>query len=276
MDGTGQYAGANTSAAWSGSIWADCPAEALRDGQVPGYLWEKNFNTIPGGAIPTTEGAFGDGALFSSTGGTLVKDTTEVGGGWAVGSDGADEGVGWRAGGAPVRLGLSNGDFWFEARVLTSTVGDTLHDLFVGLMEDTALTAVVPITAADALADKNLVGFFRGAAAGGGAKLDAVYKTDGNAQGTIAAAGTLAAGTYTNLGMKFAPKRNYGKGAGSFTWFQDGAAVASYVVTSTAGNPFPNDINLGFVFAVLNSGASAQGTSTLKKVRIAQLLNALP
>ena len=48
--------------------------------------------------------------------------------------------------------------------------------------------------------------------------------------------------------------------------------VASYLVTSTAGNPFPNDIALGFAFAVLNATGTTPGTSTIKYVRMAQLL----
>ena len=276
MDGTGQFAGANTQAGYSGSIWGDCPLEAIRDGQVPGAFFEHRFNYLPGGTIPTTEGAFGLFPVFSSTGGTLTEDTTEVGGGWAFGSDGDNEGAGVRQGNGPFKLALTTGDFWFEARVLTSTIADTKHNLFVGLLENTALTATVPITATGALADKNFVGFHRTETAAKGALMSAVYKTDGNTQGTIADVCTLVAGTYTNLGMKFVPKRNYGKAVGSIYWYQDGAQVASYQLTSTAGNPFPNDIGLGFVFMVLNATGTTPGTSSIKHIRIAQLLDALP
>lgn len=281
MDGTGLFAGANTQAVYSGSIWGDCPVEAIRDGQVPGFLWEKRFTSIPGGAIPTTEGAFGDLALFSSTGGTAAADTTEVGGGLAIGSDGDNEGVGLRTVIVPCKINLSNGDFWFEARILTSTIADTKHNIFLGLMEAAALTATVPIQADGTLADQNLVGFQRpetakAGAGTGGATLNAMYKANGVAAVAQNDVGTLVAATYTNLGMKFVPKRNFGKGAGTFYWYQDGAEVAHKAMPSALGTDFPNDVFMGFVFAVLNATATAPGTSSIKYVRMAQLLNALP
>jgi len=276
MEGVGQFAGTNSQAGYSGSIWFDCPVESIRDGQVPGFLYEKRFTAIPGGAIPTTEGAFGELALFSSTGGTATGDTTEVGGGLAVGSDGDNEGVGLRTVICPVKLILTGGDFWFEARVLSSTIADAKHNIFLGLFENVALDATHPIGATGALSDNNFVGFHRTETANKGALMSAVYKTDGNTQGTVADVVTLAAATYTNLGMKFIPRRNLGKGAGYFLWFQDGVQVASYLVTSTAGNPFPNDVFLGFCFAVLNATGTTPGTSTIKHVRMAQLLNGLP
>lgn len=283
MDGTAQFGGANASAAFSGTIWGDCPVEALRDGQTPGFFWEKRFNTLPGGsaAIPTTEAAFGDIALFSSTGGTCVMDTTEVGGGWAMGSDGDNEGAGIRSGGSPAKIILTGGDFWMEWRMLTSTIADAKHNIWSGLMADTAITATVPITATGTLADTGLVGFQRpetakAGAGTGGATLNAMYKASGVAAVTVQAdAGTLAAATYTNLGLRFVPKRQLGKGAGYLYWYQDGAVVASKLIPSAAGTDFPNNVQLGFVFSVLNATGSTPGTSTVKHVRMAQLLSPL-
>lgn len=281
MDSTVQPAGANSSAAWSGSIWQDCPVQAIRDGQTPGALWEKTFNTEPI-TPPTTEGNWGDMAFFSDTGGTATADTTEVGGGVAIGSDGDNEGASMRTVIVPFKLILTGGDFWAEWRMLTSTITDTKHNIFCGLMENTALSAIVPITAAGALADKNLVGFqrpetARTVAGTGGAIMNAVYKCDGVTAVTVQSdAATLVAATYTNLGLKFVPKRNVGPGLGYLYWYQDGVKVAQKQVPSAAGTDFPNDINLGFVFAVLNATAATPGTSTIKKVRMAQLLKAYP
>jgi len=276
MDGTAQFGGTNTSAAFSGSIWADCPVEALRDGQTPGFFWEKRFTTIPI-TPPTTEGNWGEMAAFSDTGGTMTADTTEVGGGVAIGSDGDNEGASMRTVVVPAKIILTGGDFWFEARVLTSTIADTKHNIFLGLFENVAFTATVPIQASGAMADKNFIGFQRTETALKGALMNATYKADGQTQVSAGAdVVTLVAATYTNLGMKFVPKRNIGKGAGYIYWYQDGVIVASYLVTSTAGNPFPNDINLGFAFAVLNATGTTPGTSTIKHVRMAQLLVAYP
>ncbi len=282
MDGVGQYTGSNTRDGWSGTIWGDCPVEALKAGLEPGFFYEKHFNALPGGAIPTTEGAFGDGAAFSDTGGTIVQDTTEVGGGWTFASDGDNEGASWRMGQAPMKIILTGGDAWIEWRMLTSTITDAKHNIFAGLMESTALTAIKPITAAGALADVNLIGFHRPESARtvagtGGAIMNAVYKADGVTAVTVQTdAATLVAATYTNLGMRFVPKRLMGKGAGYLYFYQDGAVVGSKLWVTAAGTDVPNDINLGFVFAVLNATASTPGSSTIKRLRMAQLARALP
>lgn len=277
MDGTALFAGANTTAVYSGSIWDDCPVEALRDGQVPGFIWEKNFTNAPI-TPPTTEGNWMDLAAFSDTGGTMTGDTTEVGGGIAFGSDGDNEGASFRTMVCPAKIIRTGGDFWCEWRMLTSTITDTKHNIFSGLMTNNALTAISPITALGALADVGLVGFKRpedakGAAGTGGATLNAVYKASGVTAVVVQAdAGTLVAATYTNLGLKFVPARNIGKGAGYLYWYQDGVVVASKLIPTAAGTDFPNNVNLGFVFAVLNATASTPGTSTIKKVRMAQLI----
>lgn len=279
MDAVGNFGGSNTSMAYSGSIWGDCPIEELRDKQATGpvgFLWEKKFDSWPI-TLPTTEGNWGDLTAFSSTGGTAVVDTTEIGGGVKIGSDDDNEGVSMRTVSNPVKIILTGGDFWFEARIASSVITDTTTDIFLGLFENTAFSATVPIQASGAMADKNFVGFQRLETAAKGATMDATYKTDGNTQGVAGAAVvSLVAATYTNLGMKFVPKRNIGKGAGYFYWYQDGVIVASYLVTTTAGNPFPNDIQLGFAFAILNAAGTSPGTATIKHVRMAQLAIAMP
>lgn len=283
MDGVGNFGGTNASAAYSGSIWGDCPVEELvskKSTGPQGFLWEKNFTTIPI-TPPTTEGNWGDMAMFSDTGGTAAADTTEVGGGVAIGSDGDNEGCSMRTVIVPAKIILTGGDFWFEARILTSTITDAKHNIFLGLMENTPLTAVIPITAAGALADKNLVGFqrpetARTVAGTGGAIMNAVYKVDGVTAVTVQSdAVALVAATYTNLGLRFVPKRNIGRGVGYLYWYQDGVVVASKAIPTAAGTDFPNDINLGFVFAVVNATGTTPGTSTIKNVRMAQLLTPL-
>lgn len=275
MDGVAQFGGTDTTRKYSGTIWADCPIEAIRAGLVEGFVWEKEFLTIPL-VTPTTEAQYDDDLVaFSSTGGTMAMDTGEVGGGWKGGSDGDDEGASIRQNGQPAKINLSNGDLWFEAIVKTSTIADTKHGFFVGLIESVTLSATVPIAADGTLADKNLVGFHR--LEGDGDKVDCVYKADGVSAVTVQAdAGTLVADTYTKLGMKFVPKRNIGNGIGYLTFYQDGVAIGSKQIPSAAGTDFPNDVFLGFVFAVLNATATTPGTSTIKKVRMAQLLGARP
>lgn len=273
---SGQYEGANTASVYSGSIWGDCPVESLRNKSPngpAGFLWEMNFDS---GAllVEGAEAASGLGLqVFASTGAAAVSvaDTTEVGGGQRFGSDGDNEGAGIRTYATPCKINLNNGDLWFEARVLTSTISDTKHGFFLGLIEAIALSATIPLTAAGALADYNLVGFHR--LEGDGDYVDAVYKADTVTAVTQQAdAGPLVAATYTNLGLKFVSKRNMKKGAGYLYWYQDGAVVASKLIPSTSGDDFPNDVFLGFCFAVLNATGSTPGYSSIKHARLAQLI----
>lgn len=279
MDGIAKFAGANSGMGYSGSIWADCPEEELRAGLATGplgFLYERRFQSIPI-TFPTTEANYMDGAAFGSTGATGTASTKEIGGGLTIGSDDDNEGASLRTVSAPAKIILTGGDFWFEARILSSVITDTTTDIFLGLFENVAFTSTVPIQASGAMADKNFVGFQRTETTAKGGFMDCTYKTDGNAQVSAQANGvTLVADTYTNLGMKFIPKRNVGKGAGYFLWYQDGVQIASYLVTTTAGNPFPNDINLGFAFAILNAAGTSPGTATIKHVKMAQLLIAMP
>lgn len=272
MDGTATWTGTNTSANYSPSIWNDCPVESLRDGQATGpggFIWEHRFVNIPV-TLPTTEGNWGELTAFSSTGGTAVPDDGEIGGGVALASDDDNEGVGMRSGGTPAKIILTGGDFWFEARVKSSTIADTKLGFFLGLTANVALTATSPIAANGTLADINLVGFHR--LEGDGDKVDAVYKASGVTQVTVQAdAGTLVAATYTNLGMKFVAARNIGRGVGYLYWFQDGVEIAAKLIPSAAGTDFPNNVNLGFVFAMLNA-AAAPGTASIKHVRMAQVI----
>ena len=137
MDGVGQYTGSNSAAVFSGSIWGDCPVEALKAGIVSGLIWEKRFTRIPI-TPPTTEGTWGDMAAFTDTGGTIAASTKEVGGGVTIASDGDNEGASMRTVVAPAKIILTGGDFWFEARMLSSTIGDTTTNIFLGLFANTA------------------------------------------------------------------------------------------------------------------------------------------
>lgn len=274
MDGVALFEGADTSRDISGSIWDDCPMELLRDGRG-GVFFRDDFMTLPGGAIPTTEGALGQYAAFSSTGGTITNDVTELGGAWKFLSDDDNEGASIRSGVTPFKLIRTGKGFWFEARIKSSTIADTTTNIFLGLMEDTALTAIVPITALGAMADKNMVIFRRTEVAAHGAKMDTAYKVDGVAAVTVQAdAVTLVANTYTKLGMKYIPDRDFGPGGrGTLYFYQDGTRLSSYkLIPTAAGTDFPNDINLGLVFAILNAAGTSPGNASIDWWQAAQLI----
>ncbi len=277
----------DTSDKGSDSLWADCPLAQLRNGDVPGTLFEDDFasfNITPA----TTEGNWAAGrgyAQFSDTGGTITAGTG-TGGEAIFASDGDNEGASIRTLATPFKISRSNLGFWFECRIKSSVITDTRHNIFVGLMTNNALTAISPITATGTLADVGLVGFHRpesalGAAGTGGATINFEYKASGIAavsqQKDI---GTLVADTYIKLGLRFVPTvdpYNYGAvgdGYGKYLLYAYVNGVAQTTpkqIPSAAGTDFPNNVALGLVFAVLNATASSPGNSTIDWWRAAQL-----
>ncbi len=266
---TTQYKGsqglglADTSRGPSQSIWSDCPVLEIVNGVTDGIHLFDDFISGPRVAAGA-EAATGLYRGFASTGG-LVADGGEFGGTLDLSSDGDDEGASFRTSCSPFQIARSQGKLWFEARVKTSTITDTKHGIFVGLMADNALTATVPITAAGAIADVNIVGFHR--LEGDGDQFDTIYKADGVTQVTVQAdAAVIVADTWVKLGMVFDPSNN------SLSFYRNGVKLSTtYTVVAAAGTDFPNDVRLGFVIAVLNATASTPGSSEIDWVRIAQL-----
>ena len=248
----------------SRSIWGDI--EVLDAYDDPGrgcYIWD-DFMSIPI-TPPTTEGNWGNYAAFTSTGGTMADGST-LGGAVAIGSDGDDEGASFRTVVAPFKIARGQQPFAFEARIKTSTIGDTKHNILLGLIENAAFSATVPITAAGAIADKNMVGFRRTEAANGGATIDAVYKADGvTAVTQVSGLTTLVADTYVKLGMRYFPQDRGGTGENYvLAFYVNGVRSATYKqIPSAAGTDFPNDVNLGLFMAVLNATGTTPGTSTI-------------
>jgi hypothetical protein len=259
-------------------IWGDCPINELREGEQAGVFFRDDFLSFP--ITPaTTEGNWSQYAQFSSTGGTITAGTGQ-GGEAAFGSDGDNEGASIRTLSTPFKINRTLGKLWFEARVKSSTVTDTKHGFFVGLMQDVALTATVPITAAGAIADTNIVGFHR--LEGDGVHLDTIYKADGVTQVSVQTdAVTIAADTYVKVGMVFEPAADFAiadptlAGVNKYVlkFYYNGLLLStSKQIPSAAGTDFPNDIGLGLVFAVLNATASTPGTSTIDWWQCAQLI----
>lgn len=282
MSATAGFAGTDTSRQPSGTIWGDCPWREILDGQTPGFAFFDDFlswNITPA----TTEGNWAAGAgyaQFSSTGGTIANNsTTGTGGEVAIGSNDDNEGCSFRTVATPFRLSRSFREFWFEARIKTSTITDAKHNIFIGLLEDQALDATHPITATGTLSDNNMVGFQRPetarlTAGTGGAIMNTVYKANGVTAVTVQSdAVALVADTYTKVGMKFrrGTDRMY-PGTNILSFYQDGARLSTaYAMPSAQGTDFPNDVSLGLVFAVLNATGTTPGTSTLDWWRAAQI-----
>lgn len=272
----GNYGSAQTEDKYSDGIWADCPLSQIQSGELPGVIFEYNFDALPK-TPATTEGNFGLFSQFSSTGGTI--DAATDGRGWAFGADGDDEGASIRGRTTPFLIDRAAKKLWAEWGVKTSTIADTKHGIFLGLIEDVAFTATVPIAAAGTLSDNNFVGFHR--LEGDGDYFDTVYKANGVTQVTVQAdAAVIVADTYLKLGLVYEPaddiflqdpNRSGGLRYNLF-FYKDGLRLASYKnIPAAQGTDFPNDVRLAPFFAVLNATASTPGTSSIKRMRVAQL-----
>ena len=150
-------------------------------------------------------------------------------------------------------VGKAYGDSCFEARIKVSSIAATTFSLFVGLMDaGTAAADEVPVTAADALANKDLIGFFRSA---GGATMDTVYKKTGQTAVTVGSAVvTLVADTFIKLGFRFRQAEQ------RLRYYVNGIELADKVsasaTTGIGGTRFPT-LTLVPVIAMM----SAVGTS---------------
>lgn len=263
---TAHYAGgltANTNRNPSMSIWGDCPIQEIEQGSVQGWHFFDDFVNFLF-TVPTTEANAGLYKGFSSTGG-LMDEGDEIGGSVAFGSDGDNEGASIASRQLPFQVSASCGDFWFECRVKSSTIADTKHGIFVGLIDSCTLSATVPIAAAGTLADENFVGFHR--LEGDGDQFDTVYKADGVTQVTVKAdAVTIAADTYVKLGMRYSARDS------KLYFFADGVRLPdSKTIPSNTGTDFPADVRMGLIFAVLNATASTPGTAEIDWWKAAQL-----
>lgn len=274
------YPGADTDPKWSASIWGNCPVNALREKRIMnGVLIDDNFASFTV-TPPTTEGNWSAGggyAAFTSTGGFInpvalsaATSSGQPSTGINLGSDGDNEGASIRTVAIPFALNRASLGFWFEARIKKSNVTTANMNFFVGLMGNSALTATSPITAAGALADVNLCGFF--CPESGTTGVNTAYKADGVTAVTVGTGEAIvAADTFTKLGMKYTPT---GDRYGSFilSFYQDGVRLASYKqLPTTNGTDFPTDVGLGLVCAHLNATGTTPPTTTLQAWRAAQL-----
>lgn len=264
----GGYAGApgvgDTSAMPSIGLWGRVDAEMQRPG-----IWFGEFEDFVNydateASIPTTEDPFLNNFVFSSTGGLFTKVDAE-GGVRTLGSDGDNEGSTVRSGTYPYKIIRDAGELVFEARISTTTVTDTKHGILVGLCEDTAFSATVPIAADGTKADINMVGFHR--LEGDGDALDTVYKANGVTAVTVQSdAQVIAADTYYKLGMTFNRRRD-----NRLRFYINGLELTTTKeIPSAAGTDFPNDVRLGWFVAVLNATATTPGSANVDWVRVAQ------
>lgn len=248
----------------SAGLWHQVDADTARRGMWCEYWNDFDINPGIATAVPTTVGPYFGGLAFTSTGGTFTRVDTE-GGVVDVGSDGDNEGGNFSQGTEPFKIIQDAGELVFECRFKTSTIADTKHGIFIGLMEAHTQTATVPIAADGTIADSNYVGLMRLEADGD--KLDTFYRANGITEVTVKAdAITLVADTWIKVGMTF----NRG-GDNELRFYQNGIElVDTKAIPSAAGTDFPNDVRMGVAYAVINATGSTPGTTELDWIRCAQ------
>jgi hypothetical protein len=258
-----QYKGLNTQVGPSPALWADVPILETMQDPAQGFMFFDDFIAPPVILAAGAEGVWGPYRFFSDTGTTAAQGAA-LGGVLTLGSDGDNEGASIGMNNPSWQIDRALGKLVFEARIKSSSITDTKHGFFLGLMDATALSATVPIAAAGTLADANFVGFHR--LEGDGDYVDTVYKANGVTQVTVDTdAQVLVADTYIKLGMIFNPINN------ELSFWADGEKLTeTYTIPAADGTDFPNDVRLAPVFAVLNATATAPGTVSMDWWRIWQ------
>lgn len=244
-------ASANAGAGLS-AFWQDCPLQASMIDPGVGYGMQDDFIDL--GLSPTiTTIISGQGRylLFGSAGATITPDAA-LGGGLVITEATDNESVSITTKQTPFQIESSKGSLWFEARIKTSTITTAEQAWLIGLMDTTAQTATVPITATGAIADINFVGFHHPEA--NTTAFDASYKAN-----TVTAVevnsniGTLVADTYVKLGFKFDSSNNV------LSFYVNGALqAASKTIGAAAGTDFPDDVTLAPVLAMTLANSAAE------------------
>lgn len=239
------------------------PWNELLNNPDRGVAFFDDFETFPHITTPTitTEAAiYGKGGYkaFGSSGGTITSGTgadtlsTNKPIGEIILTESDDnQGVSIATIALPFRINNSlNQNVAFGTRIKVNSIVTLENGTFFGLVAQQTLSATVPIAAAGTLADNNFVGFHKLEAST--TNIATVYKADGVTQVTgsdvlsSTSTGVIAADTYFKLECFYDVVTHL------LHWYYNGMEVGTpYLVTATAGNPFPNDVNMGLCLGML-------------------------
>ena len=257
----------------SSALWESCPWDAIGNDPGMGIRFFDDFETFGLSGTITTEIALPGTpyAAFGSSGATILPENATTGSSAITLTEATDdESVSIRSAQTPFVIDALTKALWFEARLKVAVITNTCGNVFVGLMENVAGSATVPITAAGAVCDENFVGWQL--LEGDGDKWQGAYKADGQTIGTpTLSIGVPVATEYANLGFMFS-----GGTAGTLTYFYNGVrmnatglgyGVAAAVLASAT---FPDDIALGLRLGVTEATSHTQA-ATIDWWRAAQL-----
>lgn len=247
-------------------LWAEVDS-APKGTWVESYADFADLPTIP---TLTTEIAWGNYRVFGSSGATAFGKAADEGGSVNFIEATDNEGASIGQNRFPFKIIQGAGEMIFEARFKRDEITGTwgllcgLYGEFAITTTRSVLTAIAPIAAAGTLVDSNFVGFQNLESTP--SVLSTVYKADGVTQvNVLTAAKTLVADTYVKAGMVFNRDED-----NILRFYIDGVESSAYKsIPSAAGTDFPNDLRMGWVFAMLN-GATAACNTTLDWIRCAQ------
>lgn len=261
-------------------IWGAYEEELARPGRSV-QLWD-DFDNVP--VTPTISSQAGYGGKFKAynTGSGTVAgvtsfNSTETGGGiLGINTDTAgDQGVIAQVAN-PFRLsGLASGKpLMFEVRMAITQIVTNDAQYFVGLGETDAMTIGAAVPLADANACSNtgaMIGFQR--EEDGLGVLKTVYADRATSWTAIdSTAGTVAALTWTKLGMLWTPDK-VNRNGDNLSFFQDGVLLDTGLTNAEIAALTNLDANnLGFIAAIFADSAGTSSYLYLDWVRVAQLL----
>ncbi len=131
---------ANTFRGRSPVIWADCPWDQIKNGELQGEAFDDDF-VMAGNADMTSayKNSIGQWTAYGSAGATITDSAIE-GGGIGLQSDGDNEGVTLQSSSSAFRFITTstlalNQKMWFECRINRSIVTTGNGEFFVGLMQ---------------------------------------------------------------------------------------------------------------------------------------------
>lgn len=264
-----QYKGYNSQTGPSPAIWADCPVLEMIADPAVGFYFFDDFVTFPVIPTITSEAGVGNHYKAYNTGdGTItlptsVNSTETPGGVIAMRTDTDGDQGALATVATPFRLSgtTSHGKLWFEARIATTQILTNDAQIFVGLGETDGLTLAAAVPLADGNACANggaMIGFGRDE--DGLGVLQTRYADRATSWTAVdATAGTIAALTWTKVGMVWDPnvKNQYGD---NLSFYQDGTLLDTGLTNAEIAALTNLDANnLGLLMAIF---ADSSGTSS--------------
>jgi len=261
----------NTGRGLSPGLWNTCPVELLKANPLYGNFFFDDFIDgidVAANSAVATVAALGTtgkwGAFTAATAGTVIATAVDnYQGVVKLETDTIDEdaAICYPKGGhiAGKYKFASTTRLWMEARVSILNITTNKFNAFFGFAEEGLMATTTLITASDAMADKDYVGFQKTFA--GTTGIASVYNTAGGATSpatVAAAAATVTADTFTKIGIYC---------DGTTVYFYQNGAKGTGITIATAD--FPDGEEMAF-YAGIMAGHGDKCSISLDWVALAQ------